>query len=165
MSATDRSAPGFRPVLVVQPATNPDLDAGTGRSAAASDELTRLSEVALAADAYAPGAARIVISDCLTGLVAHRVLDEARLLGSELVGNSVRHGDLRAGDPVVVRVHLGAEVLRIEVENAGTAGTVTAQPAARGSGGFGLQLVELLAERWGVRRTHSTTVWFESGRS
>jgi anti-sigma regulatory factor (Ser/Thr protein kinase) len=131
-----------------------------------SGELARLGEVVLPADAHAPGAARIVITHCLAGLVARRILDEAILLGSELVTNSLRHADLRVGNPVFVRVHLGAEALRIEVENPGTVGIVTMRPTdPRSGGGFGLQLVEFLAARWGVRRAHSTTVWFELGRA
>jgi anti-sigma regulatory factor (Ser/Thr protein kinase) len=144
----------------------PSAAARARLSEAASGGLVRLGQVALPADAHAPGAARIVITHCLAGLVARRILDEAKLLGTELVTNSLKHADLRLANPVFVRVDLGAEALRIEVENPGTVGIVTVRPADRRSaGGFGLQLVELLAARWGVRRARSTTVWFELGRA
>jgi anti-sigma regulatory factor (Ser/Thr protein kinase) len=125
-----------------------------------------LGEIVLPAGAAAPGAARLVIAHCLTGLVARSVVDDARLLGSELVYNSVQHGGLRGGEPLLVRLYLGADAVRIEVENPGTFGAVTTRPPdGRSAGGFGLQLVELLAARWGVRRGRETTVWFEMARS
>jgi anti-sigma regulatory factor (Ser/Thr protein kinase) len=156
---------GSGPALAMRQATDTD-PARRIEMQAASDALASLGEVALPADVHAPGAARIVITHCLTGLVGPRILDEAKLLGTELVTNSLQHADLRLGNPVFVRVDLGAEALRIEVENPGTVGIVTLRPADRRSaGGFGLQLVELLAARWGVRRARSTTVWFELGRA
>ena len=42
--------------------------------------------------------------------------------------------------------------LRVEVRDPGTNGD---------SGGFGLQLVDKIATRWGVNRTGGTHVWFE----
>jgi anti-sigma regulatory factor (Ser/Thr protein kinase) len=136
-------------------------------SAEASRELGLLAEVVLPADAAAPGAARMVIAHCLSGLVARRILGDAQLLGTELVTNSLQHAELRGGDPVFVRIYLGAEALRLEVENPGTAGVVAAKVPDRrsGAGGFGLDLVGQLAERWGVSRTHSTIVWLELGRA
>jgi anti-sigma regulatory factor (Ser/Thr protein kinase) len=134
-------------------------------STASETPLARLGEVALPANDHAAGAARVVIDHCLSGLAARRVVDEAKLLGSELVTNSLQHGDLRDDDPVLLRIDVGAELLRVEVENPGTVGTVRTRPVdTGGGGGLGLQLVEQLAARWGVRRTHSTTVWFESAR-
>lgn len=82
---------------------------------------------------------------------------DLRLLISELVTNSVRHGD---GDSVVVL--LDADVpgtLRCEVIDDGTGFVPRArQPDA--IGGRGLDLVEQLASSWGVREG-STHVWFE----
>ena len=55
------------------------------------------------------------------------MLGDARLLVSELVTNSVRHAGLAADDVV----HVGAEItrgmLRLEVDDAGTAGTVASR--------------------------------------
>jgi anti-sigma regulatory factor (Ser/Thr protein kinase) len=142
-----------------QPGARPSRDA-------AIRELGMLAEVVLPADAAAPGAARVVIAHCLGGLVAKRILGDTQLLGSELVTNSLQHGRLRDDDPVRLRVYLGAKALRLEVENPGTGGVVAAKSPDRqsGTGGFGLALVDQLAACWGVRRTHSTSVWFEMGR-
>jgi anti-sigma regulatory factor (Ser/Thr protein kinase) len=125
-----------------------------------------LAELLLPADAAGPGAARIVVAHCLRGLVAGRILRDAELLVSELVTNSLEHAALRYDDPLVVRVYLGAEAFRLEVENPGTVGAIAARHPDRpsSSGGFGLALLDVLAARWGVRRTHSTSVWFEMAR-
>ena len=75
----------------------------------------------------------MVIDHCLTGLVAPWILHDARLLATELVTNSVRHGDLESGTSIVLRMDLTAKTLRLEVENAGTAGAVTSSSGSGGS--------------------------------
>ena len=77
------------------------------------------------------------------------------------------HGDLDSGTTIVLRIDLTAKTLRLEVENAGTAGAVTSRSVDRreGDGGYGLELVELLTTRWGVSRDHNTSVWLEMGRA
>jgi anti-sigma regulatory factor (Ser/Thr protein kinase) len=141
---------------------------GTGRRSgdAPIRGLTRLAEIALPAGPRAPGAARCIVDHCLSGLVTQRVLHDAELLVSELVTNSLQHGELRDGDGVLVSVYLASDRLRLEIQNPGTAGVVAASRAGRGSGhgGFGLDLVDLLAARWGVIRSRNTRVWFEMAR-
>jgi Histidine kinase-like ATPase domain len=124
-------------------------------------------EVELPIGSLAPGAARMVIDHWLTGLVAPWILQDARLLASELVTNSVRHGDLASGTTIVLRMDLTAKTLRLEVENAGTAGAVMSRSVGRreGYGGYGLELVQLLSTRWGVSRDRNTSVWLEMGRA
>lgn len=128
---------------------------------AAPDRLAE--KVALPAGSAAPGAARLFVAHCLSGLVSQRVLADAVLLVSELITNSVRHGELGDGDTVLLGVSLDAETLRLEIENPGIAGAVESTPPDRRSedGGFGLALVGLIAARWGVSRADSTKVWFE----
>jgi anti-sigma regulatory factor (Ser/Thr protein kinase) len=130
-------------------------------------QFGRLAEVALPIGSGAPGAARMIIAHCLTALVSQRTLPDVELLVSELVTNGVQHGELRDGDMVLVRVYLAAETLRLEIENPGTAGVVASSPPGRGHDrdGYGLDLVDRLAARWGVSRADSTNVWFEMGRA
>jgi anti-sigma regulatory factor (Ser/Thr protein kinase) len=129
-------------------------------------ELARLAEIVLPAGVRAPGAARMVVAHCLSALVTQRILRDAELLVSELVTNSIDHGQLDNGDSVLLRIFLATESLRLEIENSGTAGVVAANRTGResGQGGYGLDLVELLAARWGVSRNRSTSVWFEMAR-
>ena len=129
-------------------------------------ELTRLAEIALPASSRAPGAARMVLDHCLSGLVSQRVLYDAQLLVSELVTNSLHHGELGDGDSVLASVYLATDRLRLEIRNPGTAGVVAVRRAGRESdrGGFGLDLVDVLAARWSVTRNRDTSVWFEMAR-
>ena len=129
-------------------------------------EVGQLAEIELPSGPSAPGAARVVIDHCLSGLVAPGILQDARLLASELVTNSVCHADVESGT-IVLRMDLTAQTLRLEVENAGTADVVARKSAGRreGRGGYGLELVELLTTRWGVSRNHTTSVWLEMGRA
>jgi anti-sigma regulatory factor (Ser/Thr protein kinase) len=126
-----------------------------------------LAEMALPTGSSAPGAARMVITHCLTGLVSRHILLDAQLLVSEVVTNSLRHGELSDGDTVLVRVYVAAESVRLEIVNRGTAGVVTARHPDHesDSGGFGLDLVDRLTASWGVKRNGGTNVWFEMGRS
>jgi anti-sigma regulatory factor (Ser/Thr protein kinase) len=98
--------------------------------------------------------------------VTPRILDATQLLVSELVTNSVRHAELDVRDPVLVRIYLAAESLRVEIENPGAAGVVALhRPDLQAGRGFGLHLLELVATRWGVRRGESTTVSFDVARA
>jgi anti-sigma regulatory factor (Ser/Thr protein kinase) len=130
-------------------------------------ELTRLAEIALPPSPRAPGAARCVVDHCLSGLVTRRVLGDAELLVSELVTNSIDHGEPGEDDSVLVRIYLATDRLRLEIQNPGTAGVVAPSRAGResGQGGYGLDLVNLLSARWGVMRNRDTNVWFEMARA
>ena len=90
---------------------------------------------------------------------------DVRLLVSELVTNAVRHANLRPGDVILLVIDLGDSVLLVEVHDPG-GGFIPRAPApdpARPSG-WGLYLVEELADRWGVDSDESTLVWFEVDR-
>ena len=91
-------------------------------------------------------------------------LESLRLLVTELVSNAVRH----AGAPTVDLVVLvSAPAVRVEVTDHGPG----FEPAGRTrgqdpEGGWGLYLVERLADRWGVaREERGTRVWFELERN
>jgi anti-sigma regulatory factor (Ser/Thr protein kinase) len=92
------------------------------------------------------------------------LMETLRLLVTELVTNSVRH----TGAPsVLLKVLVGSRVVLTEVTDAGPG----FDPAETGSSaedhtGWGLFLVERLAERWGVSKNgHGTKVWFELRRA
>jgi anti-sigma regulatory factor (Ser/Thr protein kinase) len=110
----------------------------------------------LSRDANAPAAARRAIDQLGAACDAASVSD-ARLLVSELVSNSVQHG---GGETITVHLDLDrAGTLRCEVIDAG-GGFVPRGRDDRLIGGWGLDLVEQMAESWGVREG-STHVWFE----
>ena len=115
----------------------------------------------LASDRGAPSLARAAVSGWLDGHTTSGVRDDACLLVSELVTNSVRHGGQPAGAQVEVRAMSAAGMVRVEVEDAGRSGPVRRRRADGPDGGFGLGLVEHLAARWGVVHDPGTVVWFE----
>ena len=99
------------------------------------------------------------VLDEVAGDLDPALLDNARLLVTELVSNSVRHGD---GDQVRVVYDVPApDRFRCEVVDDGTGFLPLARPVgSQEDGGWGLYLVETLSETWGVREG-STHVWFE----
>ena len=89
------------------------------------------------------------------------MLADAELLVSELVTNSVQHAGLTADDFLRVGAAVGDGVLRLEVDNPGSIGSIAARERDVEGGGFGLVLVEALAHAWGVSRDDHTCVWAE----
>jgi anti-sigma regulatory factor (Ser/Thr protein kinase) len=89
------------------------------------------------------------------------VVDDVTLLVSELVTNSFRHSGRREGDPINLRVDLTGSTVRIEVSDHGDVST----PAIRDpgdDGGWGLRIVERVADRWGTDEIPGgRVVWFE----
>jgi anti-sigma regulatory factor (Ser/Thr protein kinase) len=115
-----------------------------------------LRRLELPRDQRAPAAARRAVEEFRDSLTQER-LDSARLLISELVTNSVKHG---GGDRVTVLIDPDLPgTLRCEVIDDGH-GFVPRAREQEAIGGWGLELVERLASSWGVREG-STHVWFE----
>jgi anti-sigma regulatory factor (Ser/Thr protein kinase) len=126
-----------------------------------ADGVDRL-EASLPVGPAAPATARAALTRCLSGHVPLEVLDNARLLASELVTNSLGHADLAADSSLRIAVQLNRGALRVEVRDPGGPGVIAPREADHvNGGGFGLHLVELLSTRWGVNRTGGTHVWFE----
>ena len=112
-------------------------------------------------DPTAPWTARRAVEG-LSGVVAEDVIPDVKLLVSELVTNSVKYG----GEGMLrlsIDTH-GPRKLRAEVvdQGAGFVPVARDRPATE-VGGWGLHLVQTLANRWGVHEG-STHVWFEIER-
>lgn len=105
--------------------------------------------------------------DRLRGHIEDSVLDVVRLLVTELVTNSVRHGCARENEPVDVEVDVFANALRVEVGDPGPGFALHHPPRPHQDrpGGWGLCLIDRLADNWGVERRDGTRVWFELERS
>jgi len=88
-------------------------------------------------------------------------LDTLRLLASEVVTNAIRHGPGGSEATVIMRVQVVGERAHVEVEDTGGGFSPPGPPKADGSGGWGLYLVDKLADRWGVEDGPPTRVWFE----
>jgi anti-sigma regulatory factor (Ser/Thr protein kinase) len=83
-----------------------------------------------------------------------RQLDDAGLMASELVTNALRHGR----GAITIRITSGLDDVTVEVADEGHADVAIAS-ASGASGGWGLRLVDALADAWGARHG-STRVWF-----
>jgi anti-sigma regulatory factor (Ser/Thr protein kinase) len=98
----------------------------------------------------------------LEARIDRRVMEDVRLLVSELVTNSVRHSGAPDGDSVRLAVALDGEVVHVVVSDGGPGFEPRPRgPAQSKAGGWGLFLVERLADRWGVACNGKTRVWFE----
>jgi anti-sigma regulatory factor (Ser/Thr protein kinase) len=112
-------------------------------------------------DLTAPAHARRAV-ETFGAVLDPTVVPDVKLLVSELVSNSVKYG--RDGQ---VRLTLRSEDphhVHVEVVDQGVGFVPVARDRARTEpGGWGLHMVDALAERWGVREG-STHVWFEIDR-
>jgi len=119
-------------------------------------------ELELPAEPGSAAAARRAVEGEL-GL-AGEILDTVKLLVSELVTNSVRHAGLPASAAIALRVRAERELVRVEVTDPGHGFDPAERPEPSEDGGWGLRLVESLADRWGVERTPAARVWCELDR-
>jgi anti-sigma regulatory factor (Ser/Thr protein kinase) len=112
----------------------------------------------------AAGRARRVL-DTLSGQIDPDVHEDVRLLITELVTNSVRHGGVHAGETLTLTISVSRDILRAEVYDAGDpfepVAVVPHEPMGRG---WGLVLVDRIADRWGVEGDTGKYVWFEIDR-
>jgi anti-sigma regulatory factor (Ser/Thr protein kinase) len=89
------------------------------------------------------------------------VASTACLLVSELVTNTVRHSDCRPDDAVEVLIDRDPDCLRVAVCQRPAIGALeVATDREVREGGWGLMLVDELADEWGVR-DDPNCVWFK----
>jgi anti-sigma regulatory factor (Ser/Thr protein kinase) len=117
----------------------------------------------LAGGPKAPARARSALRS-LDRTLTH-LLDDVDLLVSELVSNSVLHA---RANQIELHAYSAPELVRVEVRDQGPgfdAEQVGSEPSTDGEGGFGLLIVDKVADRWGVTRDRRPSVWFEIDRT
>src|SRR5215212_936880 len=98
----------------------------------------------------------------LEARVDGRVLEDIRLLVSELVTNAVRHADSPRDGEVALDVSIEHSRVRVEVADPGEGfDPLPRDDEMTRPGGWGLYLVDHIADRWGVMRNRMNRVWFE----
>lgn len=109
----------------------------------------------------APDEARQEVTRLLRGSFAPAFIDDASLMTSELVTNSVRHVDHEPGDTIRVEANVSEQGFRLEVQDSGPGYEWDGRERIgdRGSG-WGLAIVNRTADRWGVLH-NPTRTWFE----
>ena len=92
------------------------------------------------------------------------LMETLRLLVTELVTNSVRH---TAADSVTLKVAVGKSAVLTEVADTGPGfGPECVEQAGADNTGWGLFLVQRLANSWGIKDDGpSKRVWFELRRA
>ena len=103
--------------------------------------------------------------DGLDGRLPGDQLGDVRLLVSELVTNALRHAELEEHHAIRLAVTVSDAAVRVEVSDPGAGFEPGAAPTdPERTAGWGLFLVETLADRWGVDAQGGTRVWFELDR-
>ncbi len=98
--------------------------------------------------------------DRVDGALPADRLEDAKLIVSELVTNAIQHAE--DDGPVRLVARWDGEALRMEVHSAGPFLEPAAAPNGRFRvGGWGLRLVDALADRWDVESGDETVVWAE----
>ena len=109
-----------------------------------------------------------VARDAIAGLDGHlgEVFGDVVLLVSELVTNSVRHAGLDASQPLQLSVGTEGDTVRVAVRDPGPGFRPPKAPTDPSHvGGWGLVLVDQLADQWGVKHDgKANVVWCELKR-
>jgi anti-sigma regulatory factor (Ser/Thr protein kinase) len=120
----------------------------------------RVLELHLPVETDAVPAARGSL-DALRGRVSDSALEDARLMVSELVTNSLRHAG-GSNRTIEVVADIEGSTLKVQVRDKGKGfGPRPRRVDASAGSGWGLYLVDQLADRWGANVDGTTCVWFE----
>jgi anti-sigma regulatory factor (Ser/Thr protein kinase) len=120
-------------------------------------------EVKLAGGREAPGRARTALRGLNGSLAGLR--QSVSLLVSELVTNAVKHAGADPKRTVHVRLDSSPKRVHVDVIDHGPGFEPRSGPRIDPlQDGFGLALVDQLADRWGVHVDHGARVWFEIDR-
>lgn len=100
--------------------------------------------------------ARRFLDDNLAGHVSCRLLDDLKLVASEMVDNAFVHGQ----GEIRLTVQPRGDRIRLEVIDEGEGAAVRIREHGRGLGGHGLRIIEQLSHAWGAYEG-TTHVWAE----
>jgi signal transduction histidine kinase len=140
--------------MTCEPSTSYDV-----HDPAETEDLGQAWRLTLPAATQAPGLARRATREVLTSWQVAHLTESALLIVSELVTNSVKHCN---GSMLLLQMRTTGTRLRIEVHDADPRWPRPSIPAELDESGFGLVLVNALADRWGVcESVTGKAVWVE----
>jgi anti-sigma regulatory factor (Ser/Thr protein kinase) len=106
--------------------------------------------------------ARAALSDGLASQLGDDRLRDLHLVVSEVVNNSVLHGQVGEDGWIEIDCRMDDGRLRVAVRDSGVQGEPQPrEPDYDHGSGFGLFIVDALCTRWGVEHDPRLTVWFE----
>jgi anti-sigma regulatory factor (Ser/Thr protein kinase) len=85
---------------------------------------------------------------------------DLRIAVSELVSNAMRHGSPQGGTVELV-LETSEDRVRVEVYDDGAGFAASTPTRGDEHGGWGLYIVDLVSDRWGVERAPRSCVWLE----
>jgi anti-sigma regulatory factor (Ser/Thr protein kinase) len=129
-----------------------------------SAHRNRVISRSIPADRRAPAAARRALEG-LGGRIGDELKEDIRLLVSEVVTNSVLHGPSDRQAEVELDVWVSDDVVRVAVTDQGAGFEPQDRPTGGDRSGWGLMMVDRIADRWGVEVAGETEVWFEMRRA
>ena len=123
--------------------------------------VTAPAELQLPMDGRAAGTARSFLREAHCEAHGAWVLDDAKLLVSELVTNAVCHG----APPVVLEIGCdGTSGMTVRVRDGDAHPPTVVQATAEDESGRGVALVDMLSDAWGVEPAqHGKVIWFRLG--
>ena len=129
-----------------------------------TDGSVEVTEFQIPGGPKAPLSARDRVSETFASRLEKPVVDNMRLLVSELVTNCVLHGGATASGQITVRAAVHDDRVRTEVCHDAPAFVPPAgDPDLDSPGGLGLFLVEQVSSAWGIHDNSENCVWFELG--
>jgi anti-sigma regulatory factor (Ser/Thr protein kinase) len=117
-------------------------------------ELTRTYP----ADPATPRRLREDVAAAIAPLLGPRRLADVELMAGEVATNAILHSE--GDDAVELRIRLDGDSMRIEITNTGASFDPNAPQRRDGPSGWGLRILDYLADDWGVEVSSPNVVWF-----
>jgi len=117
-------------------------------------------DVPFAPDVTAPKGARSELRALPLNSTEH---DVVALLVSELIAGCVRYAVVGARQQIRMWARVTDQAIRVEVIDGGAGSGLALRNLP--DGGWGRQLVDELADRWGITHAAGTHAWFELDRN
>jgi anti-sigma regulatory factor (Ser/Thr protein kinase) len=114
-------------------------------------------------DTSAPSKARQLLFGLMADHGCSASVELALLALSEVVTNAVRHGATEGSDPINVLIERTEDLVRVHViqpRPVPPLPSIAEIPEGWPTNGYGLAIVEAVADRWGVH-VDPPSVWFE----